>query len=482
MSDRFGRYQLLKRLAAGGMAEIWLARQSGVEGFEKLVVVKRILPHLAADPHFVTMLLDEARLAARFAHSNVVQIFDLGQAEGTYFIAMELVAGENLATFVRAASRARRPMPVTLAARVVSWAAQGLHYAHTRTDGEGRPLGVIHRDVSPQNILVSFEGQVKVVDFGIAKARSQVEQTASGVLKGKHAYMSPEQCRNQPLDARSDLFSLGIVLWELLTGARLFKRESALATLAAIAQEPVPAVRSRRPEVPLALEGIVDRVLQRDREARFATADELHRALEGFLHTSGAPVTSGDLAAYAGELLPEARVRWRRLLEARDRGEDLGTHLLAGLGHAGESAPPPPLRAEGGIPAAGDGDGQPGPGAGGPRRGGTGARARCPARARARRRRERGRRRRRPGAGGRHPIPAPSACRPVGAPGGGSRGGSGVESSPSPATSSPTALGAPGCWSSGPPPRRHGSWWTGPGERAPPRPRSTASRWGSATG
>src|SRR5688500_10673044 len=232
-SQSLGKYQLLRKLATGGMAEVWLARQMGIEDFRRNVVLKRILPHLAEDVEFVQMFLNEAKIAARFTHPNIAQIYDLGAEAGSYFIAMEYVHGEDLGRIMRKAWSSGQWLTKPLAVRIISLACDGLYYAHTRADEHGRPLKVVHRDVSPQNILVSFDGSVKLVDFGIAKAADQASLTKSGAIKGKFAYMSPEQASGKPLDNRSDIFALGLVLYELLTGVRPIKRETELATLQA---------------------------------------------------------------------------------------------------------------------------------------------------------------------------------------------------------------------------------------------------------
>ena len=202
-TETFGKYQLIRKLAMGGMAEIHLARQLGFEGFEKKLVVKRILPHLAENKEFVQMFLHEARVAARLNHANIAQIFDLGNVDGSYFIAMEYIHGEDVRRVTKQAEATRRELPVALTLRIVADACAGLDYAHKRLDEQGRPLDIVHRDVSPQNILVSFDGSVKVVDFGIAKAADQATVTRSGVLKGKYSYMSPEQAAGKQVDSLS---------------------------------------------------------------------------------------------------------------------------------------------------------------------------------------------------------------------------------------------------------------------------------------
>jgi serine/threonine protein kinase len=229
MTQTFGNYQLVKKLATGGMAEVWLAKQTGIEGFNRHVVVKRILPHLAEDPEFVHMFLNEAKIASRFNHPNIAQIYDLGEHGEQYFIAMEFIHGEDLGRVMRRAWSTGQWIARHISLRIVADSCQGLYYAHTRLDERGQPLRVVHRDISPQNILISFDGAVKVVDFGIAKASDQVSNTKSGAIKGKFAYMAPEQAAGKPLDARSDIFALGLVLYELITGVRPLKRDSELA-------------------------------------------------------------------------------------------------------------------------------------------------------------------------------------------------------------------------------------------------------------
>src|SRR5262249_47010687 len=241
---RLGKYQLLRKLATGGMAEVFLAKTDGPMGFEKLLVIKRILPHLAEDPQFVEMFLGEAKLAAQLNHPNLVQIFDFGRAEGSYFIAMEYIDGPNLRTLQVRARDLRRMVPFPIAARIVSWAAEGLAYAHDFQDlATGQPLHLVHRDVSPDNILVGRSGTVKLVDFGIAKATGQSHQTQAGTVKGKVAYMAPEQLRGEPLDRRVDLYPLRIGPSELCTGRMPFEggtgARKVLAGLTALARSPV---------------------------------------------------------------------------------------------------------------------------------------------------------------------------------------------------------------------------------------------------
>ncbi|HZX42028.1 MAG TPA: serine/threonine-protein kinase, partial [Myxococcaceae bacterium] len=242
---RLGKYQLLRKLATGGMAEVFLAKTDGPMGFEKLLVIKRILPHLAEDPQFVEMFLAEAKLAARLNHPNLVQLFDFGEAEGSYFIAMEYIDGATLRLLLARSRDLRSPMSLALGARIVSLAAEGLAYAHDfRDQVTDEPLHLVHRDVSPDNILIGRSGAVKLVDFGIAKARGQNHHTQAGTVKGKVAYMAPEQLRGEPLDRRVDLYALGVVLYELCTGRMPFEASSDASMVRAVLYDPaIPAVR-----------------------------------------------------------------------------------------------------------------------------------------------------------------------------------------------------------------------------------------------
>lgn len=279
----FGKYRLIRRIAVGGMAQIWLAVQRGPHGFEKTAVLKVILPELCTNDEFVQMFLDEARLAAGLDHSNVVRIYDFGEVNGQYYLAMEHLPGEDLASIMQSSKRAERMVPIATACDIIVGAATGLHFAHELTDAGGKPLNVVHRDVSPSNIIVTYHGTVKLVDFGIARAESNITKTAAGTLKGKVAYVSPEQASGEVLDRRSDVFALGTVLYELVTLQRPFKRESDLATLKAVVGAPIPVPSSIRPQVPPALDAIILKAMERDLEQRYQSAAELADALAGFL-------------------------------------------------------------------------------------------------------------------------------------------------------------------------------------------------------
>ncbi|MBM4280002.1 MAG: serine/threonine protein kinase [Deltaproteobacteria bacterium] len=283
---RIDRYEPLKKLATGGMAEIFLAKQSGLEGFEKVVVLKRILGHLATDDEFVSMFLDEARIAAKLSHPNIVQIYDLGKADNTYYIAMEYVSGRNVQHLITKQQVAGGFLPVEHVCRIIAGVCDGLFYAHSRKDYDGKALNIIHRDISPQNILVSFAGGVKVVDFGIAKASTQLAQTRAGVLKGKYAYMSPEQVRGTKIDHRSDVFAVGLVMYEMLTGLRAFERDSSLKTLKAIVQDKPANPQLINPAIPPEVIKILSRALEKNPDRRYKTAQEFQLAIEDWLEQS----------------------------------------------------------------------------------------------------------------------------------------------------------------------------------------------------
>jgi serine/threonine protein kinase len=293
-----GKFELLALLARGGMAEIYLARQRGIRGFEKLAVVKRILPGLSSDDRFTEMFLDEARLAAGLNHPNIVQIYDLGQDGNDYFIAMEYLEGESLGYLVSEARKAKKPVPPELAAGIVLEVCAALHYAHTRRDDNGNPLNIVHRDVSPHNIIVLFAGAVKLVDFGVAKAASQSHKTRPGMWKGKLHYLTPEQCRGKPVDARTDVFSLGVVMWELLASRRMYMGDNDGAVMNAILNEPAPRIRDRKPEVPEDLESIALRALNKDPDKRFQSAGEMGDAIQAYLKTNKIAAGSREIAGF----------------------------------------------------------------------------------------------------------------------------------------------------------------------------------------
>jgi serine/threonine-protein kinase len=304
----FGKYELVSRLAAGGMAEIFLARTKSIQGFEKYLVIKRILGHRTQDPEFVRMFLDEARVAATLDHPNIVQIYDVGHVDNEYFIAMEYLRGHNLIEIVRAGAKlgyAKPPLEHVVS--ILTQCCAGLHYAHEKRDFEGRSLEIVHRDVTPQNVVVSFDGSVKVVDFGIAKAATREVETLAGTLKGKIGYMSPEQCKGQNVDRRSDIFAVGIILFELTTGKRLYHERSDFDTLKKIIEGPVPSPRDLLPFYPAFLNAIVVRCLQKNPDDRYQTARDLHADLDAFardnqLVTGTVPLSQYMERIYADEL------------------------------------------------------------------------------------------------------------------------------------------------------------------------------------
>ncbi|HVK75252.1 MAG TPA: serine/threonine-protein kinase [Kofleriaceae bacterium] len=297
----FGHFTLGKRLARGGMAEVFLARQRGPEGFDRRVAVKRILPHLADSTDFVGMFLDEARLAARLTHPNIVHIYELGSVDGSFFIAMEYVDGVTAAQLIRHA--ADEALPPALVARIGADAAGALAYAHRLEDGDGRPVQLVHRDVSPANVMVSFDGVVKLVDFGIAKAANKAEETRPGIVKGKYAYMSPEQTTGKPLDGRSDVFSLGVVLWELLAGRTIVERGDVVEAMKVIRDGRFPRIEQVAPEVPEALAIAVGWALEVKRDDR-PTAQQLQISLEEFIKGSPQLATPAQLAEWIQPRFP----------------------------------------------------------------------------------------------------------------------------------------------------------------------------------
>lgn len=283
----FGRYQLLLEMARGGMATLFLARLSGPESFEKLIVIKRIHEHYAQEQSFIQMFLDEARITAAIQHPHVATVFDMGRQDLAYYIAMEYVHGQNMKDLLKAAVRQEGSLHWSMVCRLVADAAAGLHAAHELKSADGSPMNVVHRDVSPQNILVSYDGNVKVVDFGIAYAAERLTSTAVGMVKGKASYMSPEQVESYPVDRRSDIFSLGVVLWEGITMRRLFRADTEAATLLRVRDAKVPPPRQIDAKLPQELERITMKALARDPGQRYATANEMEEDLSRLLVAQG---------------------------------------------------------------------------------------------------------------------------------------------------------------------------------------------------
>ncbi len=309
------------------MAEIFLAKQVGVEGFEKNVVVKRMLRHLSHIPDFVSMFLDEARLAASLSHPNIVAISDLGFAEDCYYIAMEYLPGEDFSAVLRVAKRRGEPLPLNIVLRIIAEVATGLNHAHEATDNKGKPLLLVHRDVSPSNMFVLYAGQVKVLDFGIAKAESRVTNTTAGVVKGKYQYMSPEQATSKTVDRRSDVYSLGVSLYEALTLTRPFARETDLAVLNAVLKSEYVPIRQLRPDLPVEIESIVQTAMSTDMDRRFATAADMAAAIEQYLgattSASGNTVLTGFMHGFFGPERVRVKTRISSLEEMAAQGIDV---------------------------------------------------------------------------------------------------------------------------------------------------------------
>ncbi len=315
-----GKYEVLQRLAAGGMAEIFLARMVGVLGFDKLVVIKRILPHLSQRNDFIQMFLDEARIATTLNHANIVQTHEVGVHGKSYFMVMEYLAGEDVRSIVRRIGPDRR-LPIEHALNIAVGVAAGLQYAHGKCDRDGQPLDIVHRDVTPQNVIVTYDGAVKLLDFGIAKAANRINETRSGSFKGKVPYMSPEQCRGEPLDRRSDLFSLGILLHELTLGRRLFRGDTDFQILKQIAEGPIPRPRDTDPSYDSRLQAIVMKALDRDPARRFATARELQEALEQLAHDLRLRLSPLALADYLRGLFGDKIGAWQEASADGDVGK-----------------------------------------------------------------------------------------------------------------------------------------------------------------
>ena len=312
----FGKYYLLERINVGGMAEVFKAKAFGVEGFERLVAVKKILPAVAEDDEFIRMFIDEAKIAVQLNHANIAQIFDLGMADGAYYIALEYVPGKDLRTIYEGARKYRRPISISQACFCTLKVCEGLDYAHNKRDAQGRALHIVHRDVSPQNVLISYEGEVKIIDFGIAKAAGRASRTKAGILKGKFGYMSPEQVRGLPLDRRSDIFSLGIILYELLTMERLFLGESDFSTLEKVRNVEILPPSTYNRNIPEDLEAVVLKALSRDPDDRYPTANDFHDALQRFLFSAVMFYSRKDLSAYMKEGFEDEIERELRSSEA----------------------------------------------------------------------------------------------------------------------------------------------------------------------
>lgn len=316
---RIGRYELRFELASGGMGSVYLARLKGTAGFEKLVALKRIHPHLARTKRYIDMFLDEARIASQITHPNVCSVFDFGEADGEYFLAMEYLLGEPLSRVWRNTAKNREQRRSTQlhlrVARIIEGACEGLHAAHELRDASGKLLDVVHRDVSLRNLFVTYDGGVQVVDFGLASARERLHHSATGNVKGSYAYMAPEQVRSDTIDRRADIWSLGVALWELLAAERLFKRDTTANTMCAVMLDDVLPPSTHRPQVPRELDEIVMKALERDPDKRWQTARDMGQALRSFLSKTGALIGPAELSAWMMELFPNDRARKAQLMD-----------------------------------------------------------------------------------------------------------------------------------------------------------------------
>ncbi len=296
MSDSQQRYRVVEKLESGGMAEVFRAESEGLQGFKKQVAIKRVLPHLSEKKKFISMFLDEARLSAHLSHSNCVQVFDIGVGDNAYFIVMEFVDGANLKAIAESLRKNNKEFPVSCVAMIAHEICKGLAYAHELRDPQGNDLHIVHRDMSPPNVLITKYGEVKIVDFGLAKANSQLERSEPGIIKGKFSYLSPEAAMGQDVDSRTDIFAVGIILWELLAGRRLFLGETDFQTVKKVQQAVVPPISSINSKVPPDLERIVAKALARDPAVRYRTARELGQDLSKFMFRFGQPVSTFDIA------------------------------------------------------------------------------------------------------------------------------------------------------------------------------------------
>ncbi len=359
----FGRYLLLERLAIGGMAEVFRAKITSSHGFEKILVIKRILPHLAADPSFVSMFIDEAKLTAQLTHPKIVQVLDFGAVNGQFFTALEYIDGFDALGLLRTAAQKRVQLPRSLAVFIISEVLEALDYAHNARDMEGKPMQIVHRDISPSNLFMSKRGDVKLGDFGIAHAQRRESKTQAGTLKGKYGYMSPEQVVGKPIDARSDLFAIGVVLAELLTGRRLFTAAADLDVLLKVRDVKLDRLDKYGADLPPRLDKIVRRALRKDPDERFQSAADLREELADYLFSTGQRMGPSDLRAFAGTLFDASPEAAARLLQAArkvdsERALQPEVAMAAGATSGGrvatasipEAIPDTPTTPRGGLP------------------------------------------------------------------------------------------------------------------------------------
>jgi serine/threonine protein kinase len=332
--ENFGKYVLLEKLAAGGMAEVYLAKSTGASGINKFIAIKRILPQYSDHPEFIEMFKEEAKIAVNLNHGNVVSIYDFGVEKKQFFLVMEYVEGQNLRQILNHLKKENKYFSLDQIVYMAKEIAAGLDHAHRCLDGTtGKPLNITHRDMSPQNIMVSFEGEVKIVDFGIAKAESQMENTRAGTIKGKFGYMSPEQADGQTVDPRTDIFSMGILLWELFANDRLFTSNSEAATLRKIRECQIPSLRKLNPSVPPELERIVNKALTKDKTLRYQTAAAFHRDLNRFLNTQYPEFSPQDFSLFMksafSQMFIENRKKLIEFAKVRLTDDNEGTAVTA---------------------------------------------------------------------------------------------------------------------------------------------------------
>jgi eukaryotic-like serine/threonine-protein kinase len=345
------RYKVLEKVAAGGMAEVYRAESAGLEGFKKIVAIKRVLPHLSEKKQFIGMFLDEARVSAHLSHSNCVQVFDIGVGDNTYFIVMEYVDGSDLKGVIEYRRKVNQPFPIEEACLICVRICEGLAYAHELTDGKGESLHIVHRDMSPPNVLITRFGEVKIVDFGLAKANSQLERSEPGIIKGKFSYLSPEAAKGGTVDARTDIFAVGIILWELLAGRRLFMGESDLETVRMVQSARVPSIREINKNVPPELERVLMKALTEDPDKRYLRARDFGTALNQLLFQMGRSVSSFDIAelvepirkereqkrlrakrqSIIGTLIDEAMLEFTSIDGGGDRKSSTGASVVGSL-------------------------------------------------------------------------------------------------------------------------------------------------------
>jgi serine/threonine-protein kinase len=344
--EQFGKYILLERLAAGGMAEVYLSKSTGAEGVNKFLAIKRILPQYSDQKEFIEMFKEEAKIAINLNHSNVVSLYDFGVERSQFFIVMEYVEGKNLRQILSDLKKNNTQLTLEQIIFIVKEVATGLDHAHRCLESStGKPLNIVHRDMSPQNIMISFEGEVKIIDFGIAKAETQLEATKAGTLKGKYGYMSPEQADGQIVDHRTDIFSLGIIMWELLANDRLFTSNNEAAILRKIRDCQVPSIRKINPSVPPELERILSKALAKDRSLRYQNASALHRDLNRFLNTHYPEFSSQDFSVFMKNAFSETFLEQRKKIvefaKVQATVVEDGTVILGGS-FAPPPMPPPP--------------------------------------------------------------------------------------------------------------------------------------------